>query len=46
MWQLYQQHGSYAKVAKLTRRDRSTVARYVLEYEAAVRTAGYMKNAK
>lgn len=46
MWKLYQLHGSYAKVAKLTRRDRSTVARYVSEYEAAVRTAGYMKNAK
>jgi IS30 family transposase len=44
MWQLYQQHGSFAKVAKLTRRDRSTVARYVSEYEAAVRTAGYFMN--
>ena len=40
MWQLYQQHGSFAKVAKLTKRDRSTVARYVSEYEAAVRVAG------
>lgn len=46
MWQLYQQHGSFAKVAKLTKRDRSTVARYVSEYEAAVRTAGYLRNTK
>ena len=46
MWQLYQQHGSYAKVAKLTNRDRSTVARYVSEYEAAVRTINYLKNTK
>ena len=45
MWQLYQQHGSFAKVAKLLKRDRSTVARYVSEYEAAVRTAGYLRNA-
>ena len=39
MWQLYQKHGSYTKVAKLTKRDRSTVARYVSEYEASVRMA-------
>ena len=44
MWQLYQQHGSFAKVAKLTKRDRSTVARYVSEYEAVVRVTGYWKN--
>ena len=44
MWQFYQKHGSYAKVAKLMKRDRSTVARYVSEYEAAVRAAGYMRN--
>ena len=44
MWQLYQKHGSYAKVAKLTNRDRSTVARYVSEYEAAVRTINCLKN--
>ncbi len=46
MWQLYQKHGSYAKIAKLMKRDRGTVARYVSEYEAVVRTAGYLKNAK
>lgn len=46
MWQLYQQHGSFAKVAKLSKRDRSTVARYVSEYEAVVRTVGYIQNAK
>lgn len=44
MWQLYQHHGSFAKVAKLMKRDRGTVARYVSEYEAAVRTAGYIRN--
>ena len=44
MWQLYQQHGSYAKVAKLAKRDRSTVARYVSEYEAAIRSANYIIN--
>ena len=43
---LYQQQSNFAKVAKLTRRDRSTVACYVSEYEAAVRTAGYLRNAK
>ena len=43
MWQLYQQHGSFAKVAKLLRRDRSTVARYVSEYEAVIRTVNYLK---
>lgn len=46
MWRLYQQHGSYAKVAKLMKRDRSTIARYVSEYEAGVRTAGYIMNAQ
>ena len=44
MWQLYQQHGSFAKVAKLTKRDRSTVARYVSEYEAVMRTAYVFKS--
>lgn len=44
MWQLYQKHGSYTKVAKLTKRDRSTVARYVSEYEASVRMVGVIKN--
>lgn len=46
MWQLYQKHGSYAKVAKLTNRDRSTVARYVSEYETVVRAVGYIRNRK
>lgn len=46
MWQLYQKHGSFAKVAKLMKRDRSTVARYVSEYEACIRTASYFKNSK
>ena len=46
MWQLYQKNGSYIKVAKLIKRDRSTVARYVSEYEAAVRVATCLKNSK
>ena len=45
MWQLYQKHGSYTKVAKLTKRGRSTVARYVSEYETSVRTVNIIKNA-
>ena len=39
MWQLYQKYGSFSKVAKLIKRDRSTVARYVSEFEASVRMA-------
>ena len=46
MWQLYQKHGSFAKVAKLTKRDRSTVARYVSEYEAAIKAANMILNLK
>lgn len=37
MWELYQQLGSYAKVAKKLRRSRDTVAKYVLEYESNVK---------
>jgi IS30 family transposase len=46
MWQLYQKHGSFTKVAKLTKRDRSTVARYVSEYEAVIRSIGHIRNSK
>lgn len=43
MWELYQQLGSYAKVAKRLRRSRDTVAKYVLEYETAVKVAQILR---
>ena len=46
MWQMYQQLGSFEKVAKKMRRDRGTVSKYVAEYQAAVRAAGYVLNSK
>lgn len=39
MWELYQEYGSYAKVAKKLRRNRDTVARYVQEYERSLAVA-------
>ena len=36
MWPLYNQLGSYAKVAKKLHRSSDTVSRYVREHEAAV----------
>ena len=36
MWQLYNQLGSYAKVAKKLHRSSDTVSRYVREHAAAV----------
>lgn len=46
MWELYQKLGSYTKVAKKLRRSPDTVSRHVQTYEAAVRAAGYILNAK
>lgn len=46
MWQLYQELGSFKKVAEKMKRGRDTVSRYVHEYEAAVAAAGYVMNAK
>jgi len=46
MWQLYQEIGSFAKVAKKLRRSPDTVSRYVHEYEAAVSTASIIRNAE
>lgn len=46
MWKLFQELGSYAKVAKRMRRDADTVSRYVQEYEAAVRGVAYVLNSK
>lgn len=46
MWQLYQEVGSFVKVAKKMQRSPDTVSRYVHEYEAAVSAAGYVLNQK
>lgn len=46
MWRLYQDLGSYTKVAKKVKRNPDTVSKYVKEYEAAVRAAGVVLNAK
>lgn len=46
MWQLYQQYGSFKKVASKMRRSPDTVSRHVREYEAAVGAAGYVLNVK
>lgn len=39
MWELYQQMGSYTKVAKKMRRSPDTVSRYVQEYERSLSVA-------
>lgn len=46
MWQLYNQLGSYTKVAKKLNRSPDTVSRYVHEYETAVGTARIVLKAK
>lgn len=46
MWDLYQTLGSYKAVAKKMRRSRDTVAKYVLEYEAALRVAQILTEEK
>ena len=45
MWQLYNQLGSFAKVAKKLNRSPDTVSRYVHEYEAAVGAASVVLTA-
>ena len=45
MWRLYQKSGSIKEVAKKVKRDRSTVSRYVHEFEAAVGAARIVINA-
>ena len=42
MWELYQEIGSFKKVAKKMRRSPSTVSRYVHEYETAIGLAQYL----
>lgn len=44
MWKLFQDGNSFEKIAKRLRRSPDTVSRYVHEYEAAVRAAGYALN--
>ena len=46
MWRLYQEIGSFAKVAKKLRRSPDTVYRYVREYEAAVNAASVVLKAQ
>ena len=46
MWELYQTYGSYKIVAKKMRRSRDTVAKYVLEYETALKVAQIMTDEK
>lgn len=46
MWQLYQEVGSFVKVAKKMQRSPDTVSRYVHEYEAAVSAASVVLKAQ
>ena len=46
MWKLYQELGSYTKVAARLNRSPSTVSRHVHEYEAAVNAASVILNAQ
>ena len=46
IWELYQKYGSISVVAKKSGRCRSTVSRYVGEYEAATRATAYILNVK
>lgn len=43
MWQLYQELGSYKKVAKKMRRSPDTVSAHVQKYEAALVVANLLK---
>lgn len=42
MWLLYQECQSICQVAKKMRRDRGTVARHIMAYEASMRTANIL----
>ena len=46
MWRLYQEVGSFVKVAKKMQRSPDTVSRYVHEYEAAVGAVSVILKAK
>jgi len=45
MWQLYNSGMTYTQIGKKIKRDRSTVSRYIGEYEAATRATSYVMNA-
>lgn len=44
MWRLYNELGSFSKVAKKLNRSPDTVSRYVHEYEAAIGAASIVMN--
>ncbi len=46
MWKLYQQLGTFKKVAEKMNRSPDTVSRHVREYEAAVHAASVILNSK
>ena len=46
IWELYQKYGSISVVAQKSGRCRSTVSRYVGEFEAATRATAYVLIAK
>jgi len=46
MWRLFQDGHSIQKIAEKTHRNRSTVSRYVKEYEAKVTGARLVLNAQ
>ena len=46
MWKLYQQLGTFKKVALKMKRSPDTVSRHVREYEAAVQAASVILNSK
>lgn len=43
MWELYQEMGSYTKVAKKMKRSRDTVSKYVTEYNARFEVATILR---
>lgn len=46
MWQLYNQLGNYAKVAKELHRSPDTVSRYIHDHEAAVNAVRVVMDVK
>lgn len=46
MWRLYQEYGSFKKVARKMRRSPDTVSRHVREFEAAVGAAEFVMKAR
>ena len=46
MWKLYQQLGTFKKVALKMKRSPDTVSRHIREYEAAVQAASVILNSQ